>query len=208
MRASTSLRLIRRTSSLSRSSERLSAGPRANSGGITGRWAKLHLPLTGSLGATRPSRWPTLDDSTYWSLSKYSPSRLNPPRAREMSSATDGFSAIMSVFPIDFHVQCSTAPVEGAVGCPGIIRGEFLAVQVGPGRRFLQSRQMHSAATGRGAELGRTARRVSVQAARGPVLEEFFEHQVVDVGLLAPEHHQHGDAQLLEGHGRLAQGQR
>src|SRR5690606_1273623 len=102
---------------------------------MTGRCVKLHLPLTGSLGATRPSRWPTLEDSTYWSLSKYSPSRLNPPRAREMSSATDGFSAIMSVLPIDFHVQCSAAPVEGAVGCPGIIRGEFLAVQVEAGRR-------------------------------------------------------------------------
>ncbi|CPL78794.1 Uncharacterised protein [Bordetella pertussis] len=64
MMASTSLRLASRTSSLRRSADFLSVGPSSKAGGITGRGVKLHLPLTGSLGATRLSKCPILEAST------------------------------------------------------------------------------------------------------------------------------------------------
>src|SRR5690606_897117 len=104
MTAPTSLRLSSLTSSLSRSAERLSVGPNSNWGGMTGRWVKLHLPRTGSFGATRLSRWPTLEDSTYCSLSKEAPSRVKPPKAREMPSAAEGFSAMIRVSVMRFQL--------------------------------------------------------------------------------------------------------
>ena len=99
--ASTSLRLISRVSSLSRSAL-FSIGLRSNSGGITGRWANDHLPRLTSYcsGAAISTRWPTADDSTYWSLSKKSPCLAKPPSARAMSAATEGFSAMIRAFPI------------------------------------------------------------------------------------------------------------
>ena len=66
----TSFRLISLTSIFKRSVERLSLGTMSNCGGITGKLLKLHFPLTGSLGAIKLNRWPTLEDKTYWSLSK------------------------------------------------------------------------------------------------------------------------------------------
>ena len=62
MSSLTSLRLTSRTIAFSRVLV-LSSGARSKCGGITGRWAKLHLPrLTSySSGALISSRWPTAE---------------------------------------------------------------------------------------------------------------------------------------------------
>ena len=62
---STSLRLASRTTALSRVLV-LSTGLRSKCGGITGRWAKLHLPrLTSKAsGAWISTRWPTALETT------------------------------------------------------------------------------------------------------------------------------------------------
>src|SRR5436853_6162663 len=41
------------------------------------------------------SRWPTAEERTYRSPSKYSSLRASPPSARAMSAATEGFSAMI-----------------------------------------------------------------------------------------------------------------
>ena len=99
----TSLRLISLTMALSRVLV-LSIGLRSKYGGITGRLAKLHLPrlTSNSSGAWISTRWPTAEVTIQSSPSKYSSCFSNLPavgvRARTMSCATEGFSAITSVF--------------------------------------------------------------------------------------------------------------
>src|SRR5258706_10028692 len=95
----TSLRLRSFSNTLSRFSL-LSIGARSKCGGTTGSLANDHLPFLTSCsgGSVSSSRCPTAEDSTYFPLSKYSPLRVNPPSARDMSAATDGFSAMMSFF--------------------------------------------------------------------------------------------------------------
>src|SRR5882672_6226448 len=97
--APTSLRLRSFNNTFNRASLR-SIGARSKCGGTTGNFANDHLPFLTSCsgGKVSSSKWPTAEDSTYLSLSKYSPLRVNPPSAREMSAATDGFSAMMSFF--------------------------------------------------------------------------------------------------------------
>jgi hypothetical protein len=102
MKAPTSLRLASRTMALSRVLV-LSIGLSSKCGGITGRWAKLHLPrlTSNSSGAWISTRWPTALVTTYFSFSKWSSIFSNLPAtgvsARTMSWATEGFSAITSV---------------------------------------------------------------------------------------------------------------
>ena len=111
MSVSTSVRLISLRSSLRRAAF-LSIGCRSKCGGMTGRWAKVHLPrLTSNCSGTHnSSRWPTADESTYWSLSKKSSCFLKPPSALAMSPATDGFSAMIKALPIQ-SVDSYTLPV-------------------------------------------------------------------------------------------------
>ena len=70
--------------------------------GIAGRWANVHLPrfTSSSSGMPISSRWPTADEMTWRSLSKYSPWRVKPPSARAMSAATEGFSAMIRLLDI------------------------------------------------------------------------------------------------------------
>ena len=102
MRAPTSLRLACLTMALSRVLV-LSIGLTSKCGGITGRWAKLHLPrlTSNSSGAWISSRWPTALVTTYFSFSKCSSCFSNLPAtgvsARTMSCATEGFSAMTNV---------------------------------------------------------------------------------------------------------------
>jgi hypothetical protein len=109
----TSLRLASLTTAFRRDLV-LSTGFRSKKGGITGRWAKLHLPrlTSNSSGAWISTRWPTALVTTYFSFSKYSSCLSNLPatgvRARTMSWATDGFSAITNVF--HDHPGCLSAP--------------------------------------------------------------------------------------------------
>ena len=65
IRRSMSLRLISLVSSLSRSWF-LTIGWMSKCGGMTGRWAKDHLPRLTSYcsGAAISSRWPTAEDTT------------------------------------------------------------------------------------------------------------------------------------------------
>ena len=103
MNALTSLRLASRTMALSRVLV-LSIGLRSKCGGITGRFAKLHLPrlTSNSSGAWISTKWPTALVTTYFSFSKWSSSFSNFPAsgvsARTMSWATEGFSAMTRVF--------------------------------------------------------------------------------------------------------------
>src|SRR5471030_2108300 len=101
IRVVTSLRLISLFSTLRRASV-LAIGLSAKYGGIIGRCAKLHLPrLTScSSGTAISSRWPTAEDSTYSSDSKYSSCLVKPPSVFAISFATDGFSAMMRVLLI------------------------------------------------------------------------------------------------------------
>src|SRR6478672_6250065 len=103
IRVVTSLRLISLFSTLRRDSV-LAIGFSAKYGGIIGRWVKLHLPrLTSySSGTAISSRWPTADDRTYSSDSKYSSCLVKPPSALAMSFATEGFSAMMRALVIWF----------------------------------------------------------------------------------------------------------
>ena len=95
----TSLRLACLTTALRRDLV-LSTGLSSKRGGITGRLAKLHLPrfTSYSSGACISSKWPTALVTMYLSFSKWSSCLLNAPttgvRARTMSCATEGFSAI------------------------------------------------------------------------------------------------------------------
>ena len=101
MSSVTSLRRICLTTAFSRDLA-LSIGARSKCGGITGRWAKLHLPrlTSNSSGALISTRWPTAEVTTYRSFSKWSSCLSNLPAlgvsARTMSWATEGFSAMIS----------------------------------------------------------------------------------------------------------------
>src|SRR5450830_1721599 len=102
IRPVTSLRLISRDSALRRDSV-LAIGLSAKCGGIIGRWVKVHLPrLTSySSGTAISSKWPTAEDSTYSSDSKYSSCLVKPPSVFAISFATEGFSAMMRVLLIN-----------------------------------------------------------------------------------------------------------
>src|SRR5690606_22879360 len=95
-------------------------GFRAKCGGITGRCANDHFPrLTSySSGAEISTRWPTADDSTYWSDSKYSSCLVKPPSVFAMSFATEGFSAMMSVLDI-----CQSQKGRNACAVKNIVDG-------------------------------------------------------------------------------------
>ena len=98
MSASTSFRLSKRLSTLSRPTF-LSIGASANSGGSDGRFSIFHFPRAGSKpsGGASSSRWPTADEMTHWSFSYQSPSFFTPS-AFARSVATLGFSAMTRVF--------------------------------------------------------------------------------------------------------------
>jgi hypothetical protein len=110
----TSLRLASLTTAFRRVLV-LSTGLRSKYGGMTGRWAKLHLPrLTSNCsGAWISTRWPTALVTTYFSFSKYSSCFSNLPTdgvsARTMSCATDGFSAMTSVLHMSLQSRLSHA---------------------------------------------------------------------------------------------------
>ena len=93
------------------------AGGRGRRGGITGRLAKLHLPrlTSNSSGAWISTRWPTALVTTYCSFSKCSSCLSNLPatgvRARTMSCATEGFSAMTRVLLMECFFWCQRATV-------------------------------------------------------------------------------------------------
>ena len=109
MRVETSLRLISLFNTLRRASV-FGIGLSAKYGGIIGKCAKLHLPrfTSNSSGTAISSKWPTADDRTYSSDSKYSSCLVKPPSVFAISFATEGFSAMMRVFVIFFSLEkCS-----------------------------------------------------------------------------------------------------
>ena len=71
----TSLRFIKRLSSLKRVSALSSMGASSNSSGMTGRALKVHFPglrpppSTTLAGSRSSMRWPMAEAMTYWSFS-------------------------------------------------------------------------------------------------------------------------------------------
>src|SRR5258706_10458103 len=128
--APTSLRLRSFSSTFNRASLR-SIGARSKCGGTTGSLAKDHLPFLTSCsgGKVSSSKWPTAEDSRYLSLSKYSPLRVNPPNAREMSAATDGFSAMMSFFGMRGREGYPQS--AGPINCGEKLRARARRLQLG-----------------------------------------------------------------------------
>ena len=103
---STSLRLASFTTAFRRVLV-LSTGFKSKCGGITGKWAKLHLPrfTSNASGAWISTKCPTALETTYCSFSKYSSCFSNLPleavSARTISWATEGFSAMTRVLAAD-----------------------------------------------------------------------------------------------------------
>src|SRR4051812_6554811 len=76
-------------------------GCSSNFSGTMGRVSSRQKPyffLSMSSGICSPTRWPTADEITYSSFSKWSPCFGTLPSARAKSAATEGFSAIMRHF--------------------------------------------------------------------------------------------------------------
>src|SRR3954467_6607564 len=73
--------------------------------GSVSRRQKPYFFLSISSGINSSATWPTADEMTYSSFSKWSPFLGTFPRARARSAATLGFSAMISDLDIRFGVN-------------------------------------------------------------------------------------------------------
>src|SRR5512139_3785870 len=109
-----------------------------------------------------------------------------------MSAATEGFSAMISAFDIE-SVQKKKPPDHGGFSLVFFQNTASFACGT-PGGFGARARDRRSRSRTPG---------TSMHQVFPPVVEEFLEKEGVDVGLLAPEHHQHDHLEHFEVDGRF-----